>query len=230
MCFILSLPQSPSTPTCHPSFHPHPENPCGQWPPTPTGKGHPSLPTDGVVSPCSSLGSDRGRLVPVRPAGLCMGPPAKEERKMTSCIDGCIYISMQLVHNMPLNAEINGGGWGLVWWLNTIHIMMTSSNGSIFRVTGPLCGEFTGPGEFPTQRPVTRSFDDFFDERLIKRLNKHSRGWWIETLSHPLWRHRNVWFFSVQSKPAGWPTTFLFSWKQIFVFWGFSAGLVMAWC
>ena len=31
---------------------------------------------------------------------------------------------------------------------------MTSSNGNIFRVTGPLCGEFTGPGEFPTQRPV----------------------------------------------------------------------------
>ena len=26
-------------------------------------------------------------------------------------------------------------------------IMMTSSNGSIFRVTGPLCGEFTGPHE-----------------------------------------------------------------------------------
>ena len=40
--------------------------------------------------------------------------------------------------------------------------MMTSSNGDIFRVTGHLCGEFTGPGEFPTQRPVTRSFDVFF--------------------------------------------------------------------
>ena len=26
--------------------------------------------------------------------------------------------------------------------------MMTSSNGNIFRVTGPLCGEFTGPGKF----------------------------------------------------------------------------------
>ena len=70
--------------------------------------------------------------------------------------------------------------------------MMTSSNGKIFRVTGPLCGEFTGPGEFPTQRPVTRSFDVFFDVRLIKRLSKHSRGWWFETLSHPLWRPRNA--------------------------------------
>ena len=49
---------------------------------------------------------------------------------------------------------------------------MTSSNGNIFRVTGPLCGEFTGPGEFPAQRPVTRSFDVFFDLRLNKRLSK----------------------------------------------------------
>ena len=40
-----------------------------------------------------------------------------------------------------------------------------------FRVTGPLCGEFTGPGEFPAQRPVTRSFDVFFDLRLNKRLS-----------------------------------------------------------
>ena len=46
-------------------------------------------------------------------------------------------------------------------------------------------------GEFLAQRPVTRSFDVFFDVRLIKRLSKHSRGWWFETLSHPLWRHRN---------------------------------------
>ena len=56
-------------------------------------------------------------------------------------------------------------------------IMMTSSNGNIFRVTGPLCGEFTGPGEFPTQRPVTRSFDVFFDRRLNKRSSKQPRGW-----------------------------------------------------
>ena len=49
-------------------------------------------------------------------------------------------------------------------------------------------------GEFPAQRPMTRSFDVFFDVRVIKRLSKHSRGWWFETLSHPLWRHRNVVF------------------------------------
>ena len=70
-------------------------------------------------------------------------------------------------------------------------IMMTSSNGNIFRVTGPLCGEFTGPGEFPTQRPVTWSFDVFFDLRLNKWLSKQPWGWWFETPSWSLWRHRN---------------------------------------
>ena len=47
--------------------------------------------------------------------------------------------------------------------------MMTSSNGNIFRVTGPLCGEFTGPAE----RPVMRRFEVFSDLRLNKRLSKH---------------------------------------------------------
>ena len=47
------------------------------------------------------------------------------------------------------------------------------------------------PGEFPTQRPVTRSFDVFFDVRPNKQLSKQSWGWWFETLSSSLWRHRN---------------------------------------
>ena len=66
---------------------------------------------------------------------------------------------------------------------------MTSSNGNIFRVTGHLCGEFTG--EFHTQRPVTRSFDVFFDLRPNKRLSKQRWGWWFETPSRLLWRHNN---------------------------------------
>ena len=70
--------------------------------------------------------------------------------------------------------------------------MMTSSNGNIFRVTGHLCGEFTGLRWFPVQRPVTRSFDVFFDLRLNKRLSKQSWGWWFEMLSRPLLRHHNA--------------------------------------
>ena len=46
-------------------------------------------------------------------------------------------------------------------------------------------------GEFPTQRPVTRSFDVFFDLRLNIRLSKQSWGWWFEMPSRPLWRHCN---------------------------------------
>ena len=44
-------------------------------------------------------------------------------------------------------------------------------------------------GEFPTQRPVTQSFDVFFDLRPNKRLSKQWWGWWFETPSYPLWRH-----------------------------------------
>ena len=63
--------------------------------------------------------------------------------------------------------------------------MMTSSDGNIFRVTGPLWGEFAA-------QPVTRSFDVFFDLSLNKRLSKASRRRWFETPSRSLWRHRNV--------------------------------------
>ena len=44
------------------------------------------------------------------------------------------------------------------------------------------------PGEFPAQRPVTRSFDVFFALCLNKQLSKQSWGWWFETLS----RHYDV--------------------------------------
>ena len=77
-----------------------------------------------------------------------------------------------------------------------IHVM-TSSDGNIFRVTGPLCGEFTGHGEFPAQRPVTRSFGVVFDLRLNIRLSKQSWGWWFETPSRSLWRHCNDFVISL---------------------------------
>ena len=52
----------------------------------------------------------------------------------------------------------------------------------------PYVREFTGPGEFSTQRPVTRSFEVFFDLRVNKRLSKQPWVWWFETLSWSLWR------------------------------------------
>ena len=74
-------------------------------------------------------------------------------------------------------------------WSMYIVCMMTSSNGSIFLVTGHLCGHRWIPR---IQRPVTRSFDVFFDLRLNIRLSKQSWGWWFETPSRPLWRHCSV--------------------------------------
>ena len=52
-------------------------------------------------------------------------------------------------------------------------------------------------GEFPAQRPVTRSFDVLFDVRLNKRLSKQSWGWWFETQSCSLSRHCNVCYVSI---------------------------------
>ena len=53
-------------------------------------------------------------------------------------------------------------------------------------------------GEFPSQRPVTRNFNVFFDLCLNKRLSKQSRRRWFETSSRSLWHHcmRASWTYS----------------------------------
>ena len=69
------------------------------------------------------------------------------------------------------------------WWL---HQMET------FSALLALCaGNSPVTGEFPTQRPVTRSFDVFFDLRLNKLLSKRSKRRRFETPSRSLWRHCN---------------------------------------
>ena len=89
----------------------------------------------------------------------------------TKCIH-CVYA----VHT--LGTKIKS------WWR---HQMETFS-----ALLGICAGNSPVPGECPAQRPVTRSFDVFFDLRLNKRLSLQSWGWWFETPSRPLWRHRNV--------------------------------------
>ena len=70
------------------------------------------------------------------------------------------------------------------WWR---HQMKT------FSALLALCaGNSLVTGEFPSQRPVTRSFDIFFDLRLNNRLSEQSWGWWFETPSRPLRRRSNV--------------------------------------
>ena len=126
----------------------------------------------------------------------------------------------------------------LAWWR---HQMET------FSALPAICaGHSPVPGECPTQRPVTRGFDVYFDLRPNKRLSKQSLGWWFETLSPPLWRHRNeiIWgsnatrqrwhrvglrnaAFSHLSHPPWtkwppiWQTTFsnAFFWMKMIEFW-----------
>ena len=69
----------------------------------------------------------------------------------------------------------------LAWWR---HRMET------FSALLTLCaGNSPVTGEFPSQRPGTRSFDAFFDLRLNKWLSKQSRHRWIETPLSSSWCH-----------------------------------------
>ena len=72
----------------------------------------------------------------------------------------------------------------LLWWR---HQMET------FYALLALCeGNSPVTGEFPSQRPVTRSFDVFFDLCLNKQLSKPSRRWWFQMPLHSLWCHCNA--------------------------------------
>ena len=93
----------------------------------------------------------------------------------SNVFNALVYIGLLDLCRYVANRSCDGNG--------QVRYMMTSSNGNIFRVTGPLCGEFTGPGEFPTQRPVPRSFDVFFDGVWIN-------GWVNNREASDLRRHR----------------------------------------
>ena len=108
--------------------------------------------------------------------------------KMTAILSRCqcFQIGIQLRHNKFVATKPSASSYftPYSWWR---HQMET------FSALLALCaGNSPATCEFPSQRPVTRSFDVFFDLRLNKRLSKQSRGWWFETPSHPLWRHCNV--------------------------------------
>ena len=74
--------------------------------------------------------------------------------------------------------------------------LMTSSNGNIFRVTGPWARNWPVTGEFPTQRPVTRSFDVFLN---LARTN----GWVTTRDTGDLRRHRTHYGVTVMVKNNG---------------------------
>ena len=85
---------------------------------------------------------------------------------------------------------VKGYIWDNEWCKNVVTIQSWWRHQmEPFSVLLALCaGNSPVTGEVPSQRPVTRSFDVFFDLRLNKRLSKQSGRRWIET---PLWRHCN---------------------------------------
>ena len=75
-----------------------------------------------------------------------------------------------------------GRTWKNTWWRHQMETFLT--------LLALCAGNSPVTGEIPARRPVTRSFDVFFDLSLNKRLSKQSWGWWFETPSRLLWRHR----------------------------------------
>ena len=59
-----------------------------------------------------------------------------------------------------------------------------------FRVTGHLCREFIGPRWIPHKKASDAELWCFLWSAPNKRLSKQWWGWWFETPSYPLWRHR----------------------------------------
>ena len=81
--------------------------------------------------------------------------------------------------------------------------MMTPSDGNIFRVTGPLCGKFTGHRWIPPTKVSDAELWCFFDLCQNKRLSKQSRRRWFEAPSHSFWRHCNGLVFVLFHHVAG---------------------------
>ena len=69
----------------------------------------------------------------------------------------CIFVMhlLYLLYVMIMLCEM----WSNNHYTPVLFCMMMSSNGNIFCVTGPLCGEFTGHQWIPLPRPVMQSFD-----------------------------------------------------------------------
>ena len=79
------------------------------------------------------------------------------------------------------------------WWFQQCSPSWWRHQMKTFSALLAICaGNSPVTGEFPAQRPVTRSFDVFSDLPLNERLSKQSWGWWFETPSWSLWRHCNA--------------------------------------
>ena len=100
----------------------------------------------------------------------------------------CLFLITEQLHltlELFQGVYVNGN-------CTVVSIMMTSSNETICRVTGPLCGEFTGQRWIPlTKDSHAELWCFFFYLRPNKRLSKQSRRLWFESPSCSLCCHCN---------------------------------------
>ena len=69
---------------------------------------------------------------------------------------------------------------------NVIHPWWRQQMETFSALLAICAGKSPAPGEFHAQRPVTRSFDVFFDLRPNKRLSEQSLGWLFKMPTRPL--------------------------------------------
>ena len=85
-----------------------------------------------------------------------------------------------------------GSSYSFIWWTYKSLYPWWRHQMETFSALQALCaGNSPVTGEFFSQRPVTRSFEVYFDRRLNKRLSKQSWDRWLETPLCTLWRHCN---------------------------------------
>ena len=128
-------------------------------------------------------------------------------RSLALQINQHIQIALKVVDKMLIGCDI----WPCVYWfllyLKVAWYLLWS--GQEYRIMSPyhkhddvikwkhfLCyWPFVRGIRWPRWIPRTKARDAelwcFFILRLNKWLSKQPLGWWLETLSHPLWRHRN---------------------------------------
>ena len=115
------------------------------------------------ASPCHTTG------------GICSSSLIEPLMKTMCNTILCIFCGIYCMNDCWSNKHVD-------IWTGFCCIFMMTSHMETFSALLVLCdGKPPVIGGFPSQRPVTRSFDVGFDVRLVKRFDKQWNCWWFET-------------------------------------------------
>ena len=111
-------------------------------------------------------------------------PPFDDDIMSFACFITSAHLLTPMTQNFTIFMQSFTLRWIFSWWRHQIKTF--SALLAIYAGSSPVTGEF------PAQRPLTRSSDISFDLRQTKWLSKQWWSWWFETPPCPLWRHRNA--------------------------------------